>query len=149
VKNARIAVIAACCREPQRPQPGQLAVRGPHDQHVRCARILLCEPGVGVGQVDRGLVGGQHWLFLQGGLHRLVEPGVLQPGRQPLAGKIDEPGRDGHVEQLSDASRRSSSSTLSSSRRYRCSWASSSARSTAFSASLASITARSRATSSR
>ena len=50
---------------------------------------------------------------------------------------------------LSDPSRRSSSATLSSSRRYRSSGASSSARSIAFSASLASITARSRATSSR
>ena len=50
---------------------------------------------------------------------------------------------------LSWPSRRSSSATRSSSRRYRSSAASSSARSTAFSASFASITARSRASSSR
>ena len=49
----------------------------------------------------------------------------------------------------SDPSRRSSSATLSSRRRYRSSRGPSSARSSAFSVSLASITARSRATSAR
>jgi NAD(P)-dependent dehydrogenase (short-subunit alcohol dehydrogenase family) len=44
----------------RRPQPGQPLMRGPHDQHVRRARILLHQPGMRVHQVDRGLIGRQH-----------------------------------------------------------------------------------------
>ena len=103
MKNARTAVIAACLPGAQRPQPGQPAVRGADDQHVRRARVLLpAGPACGSSQVDRGLVGGQHRLGRQGGLHRLIEPGVFQPGGQPLAGQIHEPGRDRHAQQHAD-----------------------------------------------
>ncbi len=87
---------------PERPQPGQPAVRGAHHQHVRCPGLVLLQPGVRVQQVHRGLVGGQHRLALQRSLHRLVEAGVFQPGIEPLAGAIDEPGRDGHAQQHAD-----------------------------------------------
>jgi hypothetical protein len=102
VKNDKTAVIAAACRGAQCPKPGQSPVRGTHDKHVRRARVLPGQPGMRVYQVNRGLVGSQHRLGSQGGLHRLIEPRAAQPGRQPFAGAIDEPRRDRHAEQHAD-----------------------------------------------
>jgi hypothetical protein len=46
----------------------------------------------GAKHVDRGLVRAQRRPGGQRGLHRLVEPGVFQPVRQPGAGLAHEPG---------------------------------------------------------
>src|ERR1035441_977499 len=85
------------------PQPGQLPVRPPDDQHVRRAAGL---PGLRVqiaGQdVDRRLIGTQYRLIRQRRLYRVVEPGGPQPLIEPGAGPVHEPGRDRHAEQHRD-----------------------------------------------
>ena len=55
-----------------------------------------------VQEIDGGLVRGEDRLGGQCRLHRVVEPGAVQPGRQPLAGPVDEPGRDRHAQQHAD-----------------------------------------------
>jgi len=71
---------------------------------VRGSRLRF--PGLRIGvlgqYVDRGLVRAQDRLCRQGGLHRLVEPGVLKPLIEPAAGLAGEPGRDRHPEQHRD-----------------------------------------------
>ena len=62
-----------------------------------CGAPASCfrQPGVRVQEIDRGLIGGQHRLSLQGGLHRVIEPGLFEPGGQPLTGQVHEPGDTG------------------------------------------------------
>ena len=85
---------------------------GPDDQHVRRAgrcflplRILLFlfpgrgQRGVLAQHVDRGLVDGQHLLGRQRPGHRLLEPAIPDPRRQPRRGLIHPPGRDRHPQQ--------------------------------------------------
>ena len=88
----------------QRLQPDQPLVRGADHHHLRRAGHRPAGLGISVrGQhVDRGLIGGQHRLLLQRGAHRLIEPGVLQLPVQPGVRLVDEPGRDGHLQQHVD-----------------------------------------------
>jgi len=81
----------------ERPQPGQLPARRADDQDVRRPGLRLAGARVSVRaqHVDRGLVSAQCRLGGQRGLHRLVEPGVFQPVRQPGIRLIDEPGETG------------------------------------------------------
>ena len=94
-------MIAACCRDPS--ARSQVSPRCGVRTTSTCGAPASCSASPAWGSVRlTGVSSAQHRLCRQGGLHRPVEPGVLQPGGQPLAGKIDEPGRDGHAEQHAD-----------------------------------------------
>ena len=95
-------------------QPGQPAVRGPDDQHVRGTRSRLLRlfrvlffpffprsglRGVLVQHVHRGLVRGQRVLAGQRREHRRVEPGFPQLRGQPGAGLIHPARRDRNPQQ--------------------------------------------------
>ena len=101
-------------REARACQPGQPAVRGPDDQHVRGTRSrlllvfrVLFFPffprsglrGVLVQHVHRGLVRGQRVLAGQCREHRSVEPGLAQLRRQPGAGLVHPARRDRNPQQ--------------------------------------------------
>jgi hypothetical protein len=88
-------------------------VWGPDGQQVRGARrrlllllrvmlmVVVCCGGLrGVVQhVHRGLVRGQGLLPGQHREHRLIEPGLTQPRRQPGTGLVHPAGRDRHSQQ--------------------------------------------------
>lgn len=89
MKNARIDGLVP--PRARGPKPGQLPARG-RDEHVRGSRFRFPSLRIGVPcqHVDQGLVYASDRLFRQGGLHRLVESGVLKPLIEPAAGLVDE-----------------------------------------------------------
>ena len=88
----------------ERPQPGQLPAGRPNDQHVRGPVVRLPRARVLISgaHVDRGLVRPERRLGGQRGLHRVIEPGVLQPAVQPAGCLIHEPGGHRDAEQHAD-----------------------------------------------
>ena len=96
--------MASARRDPSARSQVRFPPGGTDNQHVRGAGFRL--PGLRVvvrgEHVDRGLVGAQRWLGGQCGLHRVVEPGVLERPVQPGAGLVHEPGRDRHAQQHGD-----------------------------------------------